>query len=204
MAQSNLEKTHGLLGHYAGFASRFVALLLDGLIIFLALGVVNMAIFTVQVLFQLAVLNETVRTRWGALSNLITTIAEPTPSLIVVISAIVIIVYHIFFLATAGRTPGKAFMGLRVLTTEGNRVSFMRAVIRLAGYVLSALPIFAGFVLVLLDDRRQCFHDKLAGTYVVYAWRARPDEQFLVREIQHLSRSRPAASQTGDSPEASA
>jgi uncharacterized RDD family membrane protein YckC len=204
MAQSNLDKSYGLLGHYAGFASRFVALLLDGLIIFLALGIVNMAIFTVQVLFQLAVLNETVRTQWGALSELITTIAEPTPGLIVVISSIVIIIYHIFFLATAGRTPGKAFMGLRVLTTGGNRVSFVRAVLRLVGYVLSALPIFAGFVLVLLDDRRQCFHDKLAGTYVVYAWRARPDEQFLVREIQNLSRTPSTAGQTGDSAETSA
>jgi uncharacterized RDD family membrane protein YckC len=97
------------------------------------------------------------------------------------------VAYHIFFLATAGRTPGKAFIGVRVLTSDGGRLSWPRATLRFVGYLISALPLFAGFGWVLIDDYRQAWHDKLAGTLVVYTWAARPDEEFLASEIKRLS-----------------
>jgi uncharacterized RDD family membrane protein YckC len=70
-----------------------------------------------------------------------------------------------------------------VLTTNGKRVPVLRAIIRTASYFLSAVIGFLGFALVLFDDRRQGLHDKLSGTYVVYAWYARPDESFLADQI---------------------
>lgn len=181
-------KPHGLLGHYAGFASRFVALLIDGLIISLSITAITLATFTVQALMQLVVLIEAT-SDWGFLSSLIKALADPAPALVVLMIGLFVIIYQIFFVSTAGRTPGKAFMGLRVLTTDGRKLSPLRASIRLLGYLVSALPIFAGFFWVLLDDRRQAWHDKLAATYVVYAWAARPDEAFLSDEIQSLSTS---------------
>jgi len=42
-------------------------------------------------------------------------------------------------------------------------------VLRLAGLVLAALPLFAGFVPILFDDRRRGVQDMLAGTVVVFA-----------------------------------
>jgi uncharacterized RDD family membrane protein YckC len=47
------------------------------------------------------------------------------------------------------------------------------------GLVLAALPLYLGFLWSLVDNRRQGLHDKVAGTCVVYAWAARPDEAFL-------------------------
>jgi uncharacterized RDD family membrane protein YckC len=44
---------------------------------------------------------------------------------------------------------------------------------RYVGYYLSALALYAGYWWVLIDNRRQGWHDKLAGTIVVYAWDAR-------------------------------
>ena len=43
------------------------------------------------------------------------------------------------------------------------------ALLRFAGLILAALPLFAGFLAILVDDRRRGVHDMLAGTVVVPA-----------------------------------
>lgn len=181
-----MPSTHpsGLLGHYAGFASRFVALLIDTVIISVCIGILNWTTFTVRSFLDLVVRAQ-ITDQWG----IVTFLAQPTPTLVTLASTLFAIGYHLFFLATTGRTPGKAFMGLRVLTTSGKRLSVPRATLRLCGYILSALPLYGGYFWVLIDDRRQALHDKLAGTYVIYTWAARPDERFLVAEIKRLGHS---------------
>lgn len=44
---------------------------------------------------------------------------------------------------------------------------------RVLGYYISFLALFLGFLWVLVDDRRQGWHDKIADTIVVYDWEAR-------------------------------
>jgi uncharacterized RDD family membrane protein YckC len=179
-------RPQGLLGHYAGFASRFFALLIDAVVISVSLGALALTTSVIQSMLEMTTRIDVVN-EWGIVSSLIQTLANPSPLLVSVLSILFFLIYHIFFLSTAGRTPGKAFMGLRVLTAGGTRLSVPRAFVRIIGYLFSALPIYVGFLLVLIDDRRQALHDKLAGTYVIYAWHARPDEHFLAREIQKLA-----------------
>jgi uncharacterized RDD family membrane protein YckC len=67
---------------------------------------------------------------------------------------------------------------------SGGAARLGRAAIRFAGYLLSALPFYLGFLWVLGPERRG-FHDRLAGTEVVYTRRPRrkaprPDERSLV------------------------
>ena len=42
-----------------------------------------------------------------------------------------------------------------------------RSLLRFGALVLAALPLFAGFLPILVDDRRRGVHDMLAGTVVV-------------------------------------
>jgi uncharacterized RDD family membrane protein YckC len=42
----------------------------------------------------------------------------------------------------------------------------MQAVGRLLGYVVSSI-LYLGFIWILFDERRQGWHDKLAGTVVI-------------------------------------
>jgi len=70
----------------------------------------------------------------------------------------------------AGRTPGQALFGLRVVRTDGTPVRLGRACVRSLCYLLSGIML-VGFLWVLVDRRRQAWHDKLAGTLVVYDWR---------------------------------
>ena len=77
-------------------------------------------------------------------------------------------VYLISFWWLAGQTPGMRILGIDVRTTEGARVTPKRGVLRLVGMVLAAIPLFAGYVPIMLNEKRQGFHDKLAKTVVRY------------------------------------
>ena len=76
--------------------------------------------------------------------------------------------YFVFFWSTAGQTPGMRLMGLRVLDPSGGHPGVVRSSVRLVGLVLCIIPLFAGFLTVLVDDRRRGLHDFLARTVVVY------------------------------------
>jgi uncharacterized RDD family membrane protein YckC len=82
--------------------------------------------------------------------------------------AAVVATYFVFFWSTAGQTPGMRLMALRVLDPAGAHPGVVRSTVRLIGLVLCIIPLFAGFLPVLVDDRRRGLHDMLAGTVVVY------------------------------------
>ncbi len=65
-------------------------------------------------------------------------------------------------------TPGKMALRLEIVDVEtGNKMSTGQAVGRYFAYLVSALPLFLGFLWVGIDKRKQGWHDKLAGTVVV-------------------------------------
>jgi uncharacterized RDD family membrane protein YckC len=81
--------------------------------------------------------------------------------------------YAAAFVAAGGQTIGKMAAGIRVVPADPaapatERVSFGHAVVRAAGYVVSALPIGLGFVPAFVGQRR-ALHDRLADTRVVKA-----------------------------------
>jgi uncharacterized RDD family membrane protein YckC len=77
--------------------------------------------------------------------------------------------YLTLFWTLAERTPGMAFLGLRVLSVDGARLEPRQALRRLVGGALAALPLLLGFAGVLLDDRRRGWQDRLGQTVVLYA-----------------------------------
>ena len=77
--------------------------------------------------------------------------------------------YFVLFWSTAGQTPGMRLMALRVMTPDGAHPGLARSVLRLIGLGLAIVPLFAGFLPVLVDARRRGLHDLLAGTVVRYA-----------------------------------
>ena len=79
------------------------------------------------------------------------------------------ITYFAGFWATTGQTPGARVMQIRVLTSDGERVKPRWAIVRCVGVLLAALPLFAGFALILFDGKRRGLQDMLAHTVVVDA-----------------------------------
>jgi uncharacterized RDD family membrane protein YckC len=77
--------------------------------------------------------------------------------------------YFVGFWSTTGQTPGARLFRFTVRTAALGPLSLRRALVRFAGVLLAALPLLAGFLLILVDDRRRGLHDRLARTVVVEA-----------------------------------
>jgi uncharacterized RDD family membrane protein YckC len=78
--------------------------------------------------------------------------------------------YFVTFWSTTGQTPGSRLMRVMVRSADdGGIIRPRRAAVRFAGLVLAAIPLLAGFVPILFDDRRRGLQDMLAGTVVVEA-----------------------------------
>jgi len=144
----------------AGFFSRLEALVIDLVI----LSIVQL----VGSVMVDKVVNLLVRTR---LSENVKTIIESSVNSLMassIVMTLFVIAYFTFFWTLVGFTPGKAVIGLKVVRKNGSNISFFRALLRLFGYWISSIPFFLGFLWVLWDPKRQGWHDKLAGTQVIY------------------------------------
>ncbi len=168
-----LQPLPSLRGHYAGFVTRALAFVIDFLLVVTTLVV---GLLVMRLLLQ-----------FFGLSNLARALLEPSeaavaPSVVVTGLRWVLLLFGSNLLFDAymiagwllvDRTIGQAALGLRVRRSDGRPLTFGPAIRRVIGYYLSILPLFLGFLWVLVDDRRQGWHDKIADTVVIYDWEAR-------------------------------
>ncbi|MEZ4503209.1 MAG: RDD family protein [Dehalococcoidia bacterium] len=87
-----------------------------------------------------------------------------------------LIVYPLTFLYwwvsnTMGVSIGKLAAGARIVRADGSRPGIGRGLLRTAVALVSGYVFFLGYLWAFWDARRQTWHDKAAGTYVV---RVRP------------------------------
>lgn len=83
-----------------------------------------------------------------------------------VLPAMAVIVFWMYRQAT----PGKMLLKLKVVDAKtGGPLTVGQAVIRYLGYFVSSIPLCIGLIWVGLDAKKQGWHDKMAGTYVVRA-----------------------------------
>jgi uncharacterized RDD family membrane protein YckC len=147
-------------GGYAGIVSRGVAFSIDAII----------ALLICTVGFQLviaALAAVGAATMWNG---------DGSAALGYVLALPVVFgIYCIGFWTLLGRTPGMMLLGLRVVTIDRARPGTRRSIIRALGYWVSAIAL-VGFAWIAVDRRSQGFHDKLAGTFVVYDWGGGPGE----------------------------
>ena len=81
------------------------------------------------------------------------------------------LVYFLYFWSAqgGGQTLGMRPFKLKVVRTDGSSLTYVQALIRYVGLVISFLCIFIGVIWVAFDANKQGWHDKIAGTYVVKA-----------------------------------
>lgn len=77
--------------------------------------------------------------------------------------------YFVIMTAVSGATLGKKAMGLKVVTPEGEKPSFLTVLSRetWARYLSSLL--YIGYILCLADPENGTLHDRICDTRVVYA-----------------------------------
>lgn len=68
-----------------------------------------------------------------------------------------------------GTTIGKFALGLKVVDSGGNHLTFKRAFFRQTfGYMLSGFIFGLGFLAVIKNKNKQGWHDEAVGSFVVY------------------------------------
>jgi uncharacterized RDD family membrane protein YckC len=78
------------------------------------------------------------------------------------------LVYFVGFWGWRGQTPGMMAFNMRVVRAEdGGGVDWVRALLRYVGLIISFVVILIGVIWAAFDDRKQGWHDKIAGTLVV-------------------------------------
>lgn len=135
MTTATPEETGWSSGLRAGFWRRFVAALIDGLIVGIPLGVLENA------------LNQT-----GYLLGLLVAMA-----------------YFTYFEGgPSGQGYGKRAMGICVVDIDtGGPIGYGRGLIRYLGRGVSAIVFYIGYLSILWDREKQCWHDKFARDVVV-------------------------------------
>lgn len=131
---------------FAGFLPRFIAYIIDSVFIGLVSIIIGMSVGLMADLDNLGIL---------AVTNLASAVIAP--------------VYLIAFWATQGATPGKVFLGMRIVASNGRAdgIGWGRAILRYVGYVVGMWVFYLGFIWIVIDDDSQGWHDKIARTYVV-------------------------------------
>jgi len=147
-------------GAYAGFWLRFVASIIDGIVIW----VINLAIQMVLGLFM------------GGLSLTYTLSGGnqfPPGAVFAIIGmwGVQIVVAWLYFAMQEASerqaTLGKMALGLRVTTLDGRRITFARASGRYFGKMISSLTLLIGYIMAAFTAKKQALHDIMAQTLVV-------------------------------------
>ncbi len=75
-------------------------------------------------------------------------------------------VYFTVAVGIWGKTIGKALMRIKVVRTDGSRVSVVRAFGRYLAYLLNGLTFGFSFLLIALSPQKRGLHDQIADTRV--------------------------------------
>jgi uncharacterized RDD family membrane protein YckC len=128
-------KATGASGPRAGFWRRFGAALVDGLIVGIPSGILEVALKGVGYFLAIVL--------WLG--------------------------YFTYFEGgPEGAGFGKRALGIRVIDFDtGGPIGYGRAFIRAIGRWVSAVVIYIGYLWMLWDKEKQCWHDKFAGDVVV-------------------------------------
>lgn len=75
--------------------------------------------------------------------------------------------YPIFESSKLNATPGKAIVGIAVLSETGETLTFKASVIRLLCRYLSVATCYIGYIMQLFTKKRQTLHDILSEAVVI-------------------------------------
>lgn len=157
------------IGVYAGLGRRFVAFVVDIIIIFL-FDLVAMAVLGLtrgmQNSYYYFVQHVPVEqlTTEGTMGALLGSIVAAYGMLLIVIPWL----YFAGFESSRSQaTPGKLLMHIVVTDMAGNKPTFARVTLRHFAKFVSTLIIFIGFLMIGLTQKRQGLHDKIAGCLVL-------------------------------------
>jgi uncharacterized RDD family membrane protein YckC len=149
---------------YAGFWIRLAAYIVDAMILAASIAVVG---GTIGIVVQIALYGVTGEGGSGAGSSSDITVSPIADTLFWFFAFAVTAGYFVYFWSIGG-TLGMKLFSLRVVDANtGQPVGIGRAILRLVGFVISAMLCYFGLVAAAFDARKQGWHDKIASSVVL-------------------------------------
>ncbi len=136
---------------YAGFWIRAAALIIDGMILFLAGLLIGM--------IDNSVGESTPDNPFGAFT--------PLAGLTMLLHMAVACAYATWFVGRFGATPGKMACGLRIVFPDGGTVGYGRAFGRYFAEMLTGYTIGIGYIMAAFDSEKRTLHDRICNTRVI-------------------------------------
>ena len=130
----------------AGFWIRLVAAIIDALV------VIGIRMLLLVILPGISITEYGEIPEWGRYDNIM-----------LVADAL----YFTLSVSIFSTTVGKRLLGMRVLRTDGSRVSPLRAFARYIAYIPSTLLLLIGFLMIGFTSDKRGLHDRLCDTMVV-------------------------------------
>jgi uncharacterized RDD family membrane protein YckC len=143
---------------YGGFWIRFVAKIIDGIIMAIVQGILvtPLMIFV----FKSAMTTPTADNFSGFVTaNLFLNLLS------VALGA----AYTTLFIGKYQATPGKMAFNLKVVAPDGGRITYLRAFGRHFAEIVSGLTLGIGYVMAGFDSQKRALHDRIASTRVIRA-----------------------------------
>lgn len=150
---------------YAGFWLRFVAYIIDDIIMGFAGFLISLP-FIGGIVFSAIGISENPDNT----ENLIKGITGILGSVFGLVVVAVILGWLYFALMESSKnqaTLGKMALGLKVTDLDGNRISFARATGRYFGKIISGMILYIGYILAGLTEKKQALHDIMAACLVI-------------------------------------
>lgn len=147
---------------YAGFWLRFVAAIIDALVLYFV-GMIVMLPFATSMGMGMR----------GMMTGRPPNMEELLPFIhamirLALIRIILNWLYYSLLESSAWQaTLGKKALGLEVTDLDGNRISFGRATGRFFAKIISSIILFIGYIMAGFTEKKQALHDILAGTLVI-------------------------------------
>lgn len=132
--------------NYAGFWIRFLALIIDGLVIGTTAVLINVGIF--------------------GLESYTNPEASNAPTLVNFV--VYLLYFSLMQSSSVQATLGKMAVGVKVVDTNGEQISLPKGIGRYFSKVISGIILFIGYIMAGFDSKKQALHDKITGTYVIY------------------------------------
>lgn len=150
---------------YAGFWKRFLAYIIDSIVLSLVSVVLMIPFFIIAGVGAFSSSSDyNDQMSAGVLAAVL------GGYLLVAILIILLAGWLYFALMEAssrGATLGKMALGIRVVDLTGNRVSFGRATGRYFGKLVSGLILYIGYIMAGFTQQKQALHDIMAGCLVI-------------------------------------
>jgi uncharacterized RDD family membrane protein YckC len=150
--------------HFGGFWMRFLAVVIDGIILWVVSFIIRIPLGLAGVGVGLGLSRNPDPGQVLAALPAILSLA----GISILIQLGVSLAYDVYFLTTKGATPGKMALGLKVTRADGGPISAGVAVGRFFAKILSAMILWIGFIIAAFDREKRALHDHICGTRVVY------------------------------------